>query len=263
MHFVVKVAFWTSGFLLPKLDTDPSAFSRHWPAPLNLSGHDTTDPGTGRTQSRGRLGGQSPQLSWSRVSGCEWNEQRGKRCRVGWCHLDQFPSVDWRNVITSMGILCLVNCFNLHIRKASWNLLSTTVSIFSAASFDFSIYRLIQLPFGTSEHNMESQWGFEIALGLWCLAVFAIVHTMLLNCDQRYCLEAGTTLGSHIYAFASILVFGNMQKWHCTQNSDFIWKLDPEIIWVWLVPVLAFCVMVILSFLMFIAFRQCHRNKMK
>ena len=52
--FVVKVAFWISGFLLPKLDTDPSAFSRHWPAPLNLSGHDTTDPGpTGqRPQSR-------------------------------------------------------------------------------------------------------------------------------------------------------------------------------------------------------------------
>ena len=91
---------WLSGLLdldfsCPNWNTDPSAFSRHWPAPLNLSGHDTTDPGTGGPQSRGRLGGQSPQLSWSRVSGCEWNEQRGKRCRVGWCHLDQFPSVDW------------------------------------------------------------------------------------------------------------------------------------------------------------------------
>ena len=173
-------------------------------------------------------------------------------------------------VVTSMGILFLVNCFNLHIRKASWNLLSTTASIFAAASFDFSIYRLIQLPFGTSEHNMESQWGFVIALGLWCLAVFAIVHTMLLNCDQRHCLEAGTTLGSHIYAFASILVFGNMQKWHCTPSRPLTttttttqkwhgtqkWK----IIWVWSVPVLAFCVMVLMFF---VFFRQCHRNKMK
>ena len=249
--FVVKVAFWTSGFAQAQIGIPIQAHFR------------ATGPRRWISRAMTRL-----ILALAALSHVV--DSAGKVPRVGWCHLDQFPSVDWRNVITSMGILCLVNCFcNLHIRKASWNLLSTTVSIFSAASFDFSIYRLIQLPFETSEHNMESHWEFVFWLGVWCLAVFVIVHTLLLKCDQRHCLAAITTLGSHIYAFASILVFGNMQKWHCTPSRPLTtttttqkWHCTQkwEIIWVWSVPVLAFCVMVLMFFAFF---RQCHRNKMK
>ena len=102
----------------------------------------------------------------------------------------EFDDVTWTSsllligfVLTSMGILCLVNCFDKHIRKESWAFLSTTVSIFSAASFDFAVYRLLEIAidkFGghehDSEHDMAKQCGIVIALSIWCLLVFLILH---------------------------------------------------------------------------------------
>ena len=169
----------------------------------------------------------------------------------------EFDDVTWTSsllligfVLASMGILCLLNYDDKHIRKESWAFLSTTVSIFSAASFDFAFYRLLETLIHIfeghehdGEHDMAKQCGIVIALSLWCLLVFVILHTLLLNYREQHKLFAISSLGSHIYAFASILVFGTMQKWNFSSQAT-LW------VWVWSIPFLAFVVMFLLYRLM-------------
>ena len=170
----------------------------------------------------------------------------------------EFDDVTWTSsllligfVIASMGILCLVNYHDKHIRKESWAFLGTTVSIFSAASFDFAVYRLLEFFLGIDEHDsahdMAKQCRIVIFLILWCLLVFVILHALLLNYSGQRILFAFFSLGSHIYAFASILVFGTMQKW------DLSFKGIPWV-WVWSIPFLAFVVMFLLYGLMLLMF---------
>ena len=154
----------------------------------------------------------------------------------------EFDDVTWTSsllligfVLASMGILCLVNYFDKHIRKESWAFLSTTVSIFSAASFDFAVYRFLEtLIHIDREHDMAKQCVIVIFLSLWCLLVFVILHTLLLKHSEQHILFAISSLGSHIYAFASILVFGTMQKWDLSFKGR-------RWVWVWSIPFLAFC----------------------
>lgn len=161
----------------------------------------------------------------------------------------EFDDVTWTSsllligfVIASMAILCLVNHFDKHIRKESWALLSTTVSIFSAASLDFAVYRLLEFSLDIEEHDSAHDRAKQCGiLSLCCLVVFGILQKLLLNHTGQHCLFAISSLGSHIYAFASILVFGNMQKWNFSSQVT---------LWVWSIPFLAFVVMFLLYKLM-------------
>ena len=175
----------------------------------------------------------------------------------------EFDDVTWTSsllligfVVASMGILCLVNYFDKHIRKESWALLSTTVSIFSAASLDFAVYRLLEFSLDIEEHDsahhMARQCGI---LSLCCLVVFGILQKLLLNHSGQHILFAISSLGSHIYAFASILVFGNMQEWNfSSQVTLWVWSIPFVTLWVWFIPFLAFGVMFLLYKLMLLMF---------
>eukprot|EP00438_Fugacium_kawagutii_P016884 Skav223774 [mRNA] locus=scaffold521:197680:199383:+ [translate_table: standard] len=117
-------------------------------------------------------------------------------------------------VVISLGILCLVNCRDDDIRKESWQLLNMTMSVFSAASFDFSILRIIET--FTKVESFEdltkerSIWFFSLT-GLFLASVCVVLYSLILNITSHHRLFAVSTLGSHVYAFAEIIFFGHLQ----------------------------------------------------
>ena len=127
-----------------------------------------------------------------------------------------------------------MNSTDKDIRKASWSLLNVTLSIFCAASFDFSVVTLIHTFVDEEDTN------FFIVVFVFQFLAFVLLHLGFVFCirtDDAHTQFAVQTLGSHILAFANIIFFGNLQKWHWFTHEW--WR-------VWLLPLLAFMVMVIL-----------------
>ncbi|CAE7452413.1 unnamed protein product [Symbiodinium sp. CCMP2456] len=148
-------------------------------------------------------------------------------------------------VIVSTGVLCLVKCKDEDIRKESWALLNVTLSIFCAASFDNAVCRLIET-FSEEEGHEKPAFMSKpnlIVLFVFLCLVFVVLHLAflcLIPQENHHVLFATQALGSHIMAFASIVFFGHLQM------AAVSWKAVSSWGGVWLVPLLAFGVMVIL-----------------
>eukprot|EP00913_Durusdinium_trenchii_P022136 g20800.t1 len=132
-------------------------------------------------------------------------------------------------LVMSTGVVYLVHCHDDDIRRASWDLVNTTLSIFCAASFDFGVVRALTtiiLKIRTGDELTEvfeveeerekvlGDWRFILFVGAMACFWFFLLHGYLLHEDNHRRLFAASTLGGHLFAFAGILVFGHIQKYN-------------------------------------------------
>ena len=128
-------------------------------------------------------------------------------------------------VVTSAILLYLANNKDENLRKSTWLLISTTMTIFCAASFDFAIdksFTLILEIYGAEKYK-------EVVVFLYACFVFAALHGFIflwVSKDDYRTLFAGGTLGSHLFAFACILFFSELQVKHF-QKDIFLASLVP------------------------------------
>ena len=137
-------------------------------------------------------------------------------------------------VVMSMGAVYLVHSSDVDIRKEGWTLIRRTMSIFCAASIDFSIcwMMIICLAYVTGEKidKHTDTWDFQLAVFLFACIIFLLLLLVLLDLspeENMHFLTAATRLGSRILAFASILFLGHVQKLTFFNQSWFAAFLVP------------------------------------
>lgn len=154
-------------------------------------------------------------------------------------------------LVISTGVVYLVHCHDEDIRRASWDLVNTTISIFCASSFDFGLTRVLttiilkiqtylkgdKLDLIQVEEKREEvlhMWWVILIVAVLAMSFFSWLHRSLLTEENHRTLFAGGNLGGHVCAFAGIIVFGHIQKYNPC--------------WEWLVAVafLAFTLLVLL-----------------
>ncbi|CAJ1354997.1 unnamed protein product, partial [Effrenium voratum] len=151
-------------------------------------------------------------------------------------HEEELPDdVTWTTALLLMGflvigvgLLYLVHYPDEDIRRAMWGMVNTTLSIFCAATFDFSVFRFLHFqvvlsppPRGLGIKHDRPEIKATVGF-LFAALVSVVLNVLLFKITNQQMLFAVRTLGGHVFAFAGILTFAFLQESEWCRDS--VWK---------------------------------------
>ncbi|CAJ1396278.1 unnamed protein product [Effrenium voratum] len=163
-------------------------------------------------------------------------------------------------VVIFLGIVHLVNFpyLDKEVKHEGWQLLTVAISIFSAACLVFAISRVLRSITQGDEvrEEVEGTLNFVICVSVFACLAFTALHMVLLSITptpgNHRKMFAASMFGSHVYAAASVLAFGQLQK------NYFGESLSTALA----VPCLSIAVTAVLYGLVLLAERSCRFERM-